>query len=275
MDEPQSSYHLNIWELPENLLFTIVGFVAGPTHRAKVILNQLAILCKVSFAAVHSSEAIWDLVLKEDYGSDDYMEGKKKTRSCKRLRRTPVDRVRDAHKMIIENTEIAFFYLYEMVNGSRDKLSKAKLGNLLREYGPHLRVNNVVSSGGLFLVEVCRARNVKENVILKCVVDLVENQGAMVDLQSSESPQSHQTALCVAAARGMPSVVKYLLQKGATRTILSSGRFRLHSNPKKTIRCSQCIAIQFARAMRDGEKEAGASESSLAPLDKCIRLLLD
>jgi len=269
---------MRLWDLPDAVLFHVISFVAAPTRRASVLCHQIAPLCKAACRAILEEErsvALWDTVLKEDYGVSDGTHVKNSTRrACKRLRRSPVHRVRDAHILIQDNTEIAFFYLSEMVNASKkNSMSKAKLCRILDEYGPHLRINNVVSSGGLYLVEVCRARHVKESVILKCVQELVEERGAMVDLLTSESPRSSQTALCVAATRGMPSVVKFLMQKGASRELRSSGRFRLHTQPKKTLRCSRVTPLEFAQAMRDAEKEAGASDRDLSDLNKCIRLL--
>jgi hypothetical protein len=270
-----------LWELPDELLFYLVSFVAAPTHRATVLCHQLAPLSKAARRAIleeDSSITLWDTVLREDYGvadiSTNHASGVTR-RACKRLRRSPVDRVRDAHILIQDNTEIAFYYLSEMVNACKKELTKTKLCRLLNEYGPHLRINKVLSSGGLYLVEVCRARHVKELVVLKCVQELVEKRGALVDLSSNDGGKSNQTALCVAGVRAMPTVVKYLLQRGASRHIRSSGRFRLHTQSQKTLRCKNVTPMEFTLAMRDAEKEAGASEHDLSDLNKCIRLLAD
>jgi hypothetical protein len=270
-----------LWELPDVLLCYLISFVAAPTHRATVLCHQLAPLSKAARRTIleeESSITLWDTILREDYGVTDSSCSQAsgvKRRACKRLRRSPVDRVRDAHILIQDNTEIAFFYLSEMVNASKKELTKSKLCRLLAEYGPHLRINKVLSSGGLYLVEVCRARHVKELVVLKCVQELVEQRGALVDLSSNDGGKSNQTALCVAAVRGMPTVVKYLLQRGASRHIRSSGRFRLHTQSKKTLQCKNVTPIEFALAMRDSEKDAGATEDNLSDLNKCIRLLED
>ena len=50
------------------------------------------------------------------------------------------------------------------------------------------------------------------------------------------------------------SVVKYLLQRGASKGIRSSGRFRLHTNPKKTLSCTDKTALEFAQAMIEAEQ---------------------
>ena len=265
-----------LWELPDVLLFKIVSYIAAPTHRATILCHQIAPLCQAAYRALLQDEqatTLWDTVLTEDYGIQSDKHANR--RASKRLRRSPVDRVRDAHILVNSNTEIAYFYLAEMVNRSsnNNKLTKVRLISLMEEYGPHLRINRTVSSGGIYLVEVCRARHVTGSVILKCVQELVENRGALVDLITSESNSSCQTALTVAAARGMSAVVDYLLQKGANREIISSGRFTLHTQPKKSLRCNHKTPLDFAVAMRDAERAAGAVDSALAGLNKCIRLL--
>eukprot|EP00977_Amphora_coffeiformis_P023282 scaffold12881_cov177-Amphora_coffeaeformis.AAC.1 len=173
--------------------------------------------------------------------------------------------------MIRDNTEIAFFYLSEMANRACG-LNKAKLRGLWHEYGP-LRVNTVVSSGGVFLVEVCRAKQVQERTLLACVQELVEQYGAGVDGITHESPSSNQTALCVATVRGMPTVVQYLLHKGANPELLSSGRFRVTRGGGKSVRCKHVTPLEFGQAMREAEAQAGATKADLKSLDACLELL--
>jgi len=139
-----------------------VSFVAAPTRRAGVLCHQIA---RRAILEEERSVALWDTVLKEDYGISGGAQGKSsKRRACKRLHRSPVHRVRDAHLLIKNNTEIAFSYLSEMANASKKELTKSKMCKILDEYGLHLRINNIDSSGGVLLVEICRARHVKESV---------------------------------------------------------------------------------------------------------------
>ena len=223
-------------------------------------------------------------------------------RACKRLRRSILQRVQTAHskccarfsicfvayffltdantaEIVQDNTEIAFFYLHEMVNATtkqRGGLSKAKLRGLLAEYGP-IRVNTVVSSGSLFLVEICRARHLRETTMLACVKELVETHGALVNLVTYESASSRQSALTVAAARGMSSVVKYLLSQGANPHMTCTGRFRLTQQQQQQQRASvyrqDATPCEFAQAMRDAQVGAAATREVLNSLDACIRLL--
>jgi len=226
-----------LWEFPDVLLFRIVSFVAAPTFRAAVLCRQLAPLSRASYKhlltdgggeekAQQRSVSLWDTVLQEDYGvavSTD-QHTRKRRRTCERLSRTPIERVRDAHRLMNSNTETAFFCLAELVRHNKSaeqRLTKARMNRIFEDYGPHLRLNRPVSSsGGVFLVEICRAKHVTERTVLSCVQELVERRGAAVNLRTCETARSRQTALCVAAVRGMASVTQYLLQRaGADPTI--------------------------------------------------------
>jgi hypothetical protein len=127
--------NIMLWELPDVILFHIVSFVAPPTRRATVLCHQLAVLCKHAKRAIldnydndnvdalNSNVALWDTILKQDYGisssssSSNFDDGeyraalarggggdggeRRQRRACKRLRRTPVQKVRDAHGTLV------------------------------------------------------------------------------------------------------------------------------------------------------------------------------
>ena len=105
--------------------------------------------------------------------------------------------------------------------------------------------------------------------------ELVERWGAQVNVTTNESKNSLLTALCVASVRGMPKVVEYLLSKGglATTEVKCSARFSLHKNPKKSLRCTGVIPLDFARQMLAAEKKEGATRQDLVDLNHCINLL--
>lgn len=266
-------------ELPEVILFHVLSFVAGPTYRAQVICHTLAPLSsEASDTLIQHSRALWDAVLKGDYGAE-ITDGSSR-RSSKRLKQEPLQRVRDAHRMVLENTNIAYFYLEELCNSiehggtkNRTSLSRSRLLQIMNEYGPHLRINGRTSTGGMFLVQCCRARHVKESQIVLCVKSLVEDFGAKVNVSTRESPSSSSTPLCVAAARGMPKVLQYLLNRGASTDLTCRDRFRLFSNPRKQVKCTNLTPLESAQLMRAEELNQGADERVLKDLNKCIRLL--
>ncbi len=178
-------------------------------------------------------------------------------------------------------------------------LSLSRLRSILRTYGPNVKINQRSAIGGTFLVDCTRARYIKESVILSCVKELIEKYGASPYIpaleqgkrrttitnrdngatSSSSSRISNNTLppLVVAAARGMPSVVKYLLnfddKQGTLSSMEGTSRFRLFTNAKKSI-CGTFTALQFAQRMREAEIENGANiESDLKSLNRCIQLL--
>ena len=145
--------------------------------------------------------------------------------------------------------------------------------SILEEFGPNLMYNKTMSTGGNFLVEVCRSRNGTAHTILQCVEELIVKRGCHPDIRTHESSNASLTALCVAAVRGLPKVVEFLLRHGASTTQTCSGRFRLHTCPKKSLRCNDCTPILFAKKMRDAEIAEGATKSNLKELNKCIQIL--
>lgn len=269
--------------LPDIILFSIISFAAAPTHRASFVCTRLALLSRSSYRSLYNNNILWLAILQEDYGALREEDAHKnsqscdgsKRRRCSRLAKSPLDQVKEAHRLVKDNTEIAFYYLSELVNATSRKsgLSHKRLLSLLHEYGPHLRINQRTSTGGLFLVEVCRSKSATESNMLRCVQELVENHGAMVNLQTFEAAAVYQTAISVAAVRGMASIVQYLLQRGASPSILSSGRFRLSHNPKKTIRYNNLDALGFAKAAKQAELEHGAHLRDVRDLTLCIELL--
>jgi hypothetical protein len=278
---------INLWELSDFLLYEIAQYCVPSMYRASFLCHTIAILCKSSHEAIldeTKSSQIWNAILHGDYGVDNYTNDHRRSRrSCKRLRRSPMDQVRDAHMLMKDNTEIAYYYLCELSSSSnissssksgKNSLTRRSLIKIFNSYGPQLMYNMTMSSGGTFLVEVCRCRNAKSaTTILHCVKELVENRGALINKSTAESAQSSLTPLCVAAVRGMPKVVEYLLSGDASTTVPCSGRFRLHTNPKRSLRCNNVTALQFSQAMVKAELEEGANNTDLRDLKTCIKLL--
>lgn len=266
----------SIWELPEVLIYHIACFAVPTTYRAAFLCQSIAPLCKSAYKSVIEEEksiGLWDLVLTGDYGTKQY-ENNKDRRCCKRLRRCPIQHVRDAHKLIKDNTEIAYHYLWELsYSTQKNSLTRAKLCGILNEYGPNLMINRKMSSGGAFLVEVCRSKNTTQSTILLCVQELVERRGALVDVTTNESENSQLTPLCVAAVRGMPKVVEYLLSQGASKDIPCSARFRLFIKKTKYLRCTRTSPLEFTQQMLGAEKLEGASDQDVRDLRRCIELL--
>ena len=225
-------------------------------------------------------------------------------RPCKLSRRlrpaTAKERYIHSYNLLLSRNESAILELQEHVHSSKKPLTLSMLKKVLKEYEP-IAINRRVRTGGTFLVEVTRARYVNESVILKCVKLLIEEHGADTNIPSAEvgigssstiSPvyeTSHAQGevgkclssstgnelypLIVAAARGMHTVVKYLLSADANPNVRGSSRFRLYSNPRKSVKCIELTALEFATKMKEHEISNGVRKEDLKGLQKVISLL--
>lgn len=287
--------------LPEPLLQSIIFYAAPRFERAQLLCHRLGLTCRALFSAVDEGlHNVWAAIHLEDYetdGTSNVRRGGKSTsptRASKRLRRSPKDTVASSHLLLIERTSIAHFCVTEWAHSKQSPLSVGRLRWALREYGPNIRINQRVEIGGTILVECCRARYVKECVILGCVRELVEKYGADPNLAAA-SEKKHGSLkaaskagtaaavgsgggggglspLIIASARGMPSVVRYLLAKNASPFVVGTGRFRLHTNNSKSV-SGTYRPLEFARTMREAEISHGAEGAVLKDIEKCIRML--
>ena len=128
-------------------------------------------------------------------------------------------------------------------------------------------------------MECCRARYCRESVILACVKELVEKHGANPDVATGAGPGAGGagglTPLCVAAARGMASVVRFLTGAGASLTIEGTGRFRLSvaGNKRRLSVAGTHNALLWSEAMLAAEREAGVVEADLKGLEDAVKVL--
>lgn len=213
---------------------------------------------------------------------------------------TPLEKYQHTYNLLMSRTETALLELTEHVHSSKKPLSLSIMKKILKEFEP-IAINRRVRTGGTFLVEVCRSRHVQESVILKCVKLLIEEHGANPNvpcaeigalassisvipfgsrsLASSEvtclsSSQGRELyAIIIAAARGMASVVKYLLSRGVDHAVRGSCRFKLFSNPRKSVKGVDLSALEFALKMRGEEIENNIAKEDLKGLNKVISLL--
>lgn len=263
------------------------------------LCHRLAQTCHAFNSAVDTGlHNVWSAILAQDYqdqeshrGSTTSSSRQSPRRTSKRLRRSAKDSVAASHQLLIERTGISHFCVAEWAHSKQSPLSVARLRWALREYRP-IRINHRVEIGGTLLVECCRARYVKEGVVLGCVRELVERHGAdpnlaaasekryrthaanaLYDSLHSRSKQGGGlTPLCIAAARGMASVVRYLLRAGASPAVVGTGRFRLHTNSAKSVSGSY-RPLRFAETMKSAEEAQGADAAAVGDLNKCIHLL--
>jgi hypothetical protein len=152
---------------------------------------------------------------------------------------------------------------------SSQRLSLATLRRTLQTLRP-LKINHQVNIGGTLLIEICKARNVNERVVLGCVREIVEKHDADVNLPAgSADPCSGITPLSLASARGMASVVAFLLKHGAKCDVVCAGRFRVAGKNY----AGEHSPAGWAKAMYEQELLGGTPKSLLSGL-RTIRALL-
>lgn len=223
------------------------------------------------------------------------------------------------YNLLLSRNENALLELTEHAQQSQSSSTKKRLSpsivkKIIIEYGP-IAINRRVQTGGTYLVEIVRARNVHESVILKCCKLVIEKYGANPNVPSAEmmvgnsnsetvlptssSQQSLRGAgakrevsavgnstkcqtettgkelysLIIASARGMSSVVQYLLTNGANINVKGSSKFRSWANPRKCIKGVELTSLQFARRMYDMEVENGCKLADLHGLLRTISIL--
>ena len=253
--------------------------------------------CRTTTTQTNSYEA--ELISQEE----SRLSGKRPTRrrSARIQPATPLEKYKHAYNLLMSRTETALLELTEHVHSSKKPLSLSILKKILKEFEP-IAINRRVRTGGTFLVEVCRSRHVQESVILECVKLLIEEHGANPNVPCAEIGQSLGSsttltlgkrsaassevtcytssqgkelyAIIIAAARGMEKVVGYLLShKCIDISVKGSCRFKLFSNPRKSVKGVDLTALEFAMKMREEEIEYDIAREDLKGLNKVISLL--
>ena len=266
--------------LPDDLLYLISNFIAGPTDRASVFCQSIIPLSSSIRQSIKNERPnLWSMILNEYTKKKSFsketknVDTKKKQnsknanieknsvpiRSSKRLKRNGIqEQVQDCHRLLIDRTYIAYYALSEMIHSSRTPLSLKNLRWIFRTYGPIIKCNQYQNTndmkgsmkrGETFLTTCCRARHVKERVILSCAKELIEKHGARLDI-SNKGNVSTSSPLCIAAARGMSSVVKYFISAGASIQEKGTDSIQLLFNRKKRIRGTY-TPLEFAIQMHD------------------------
>lgn len=270
--------------LPEDVFYSILGFLECPNRIAPFVCNNLSVLSKNANQFIEKNERLWEIIL---YGYAVQRSNKSNriynpkpsedriNRKSKRLRKTFKEQVISLHKNISLQTEFALQALSEISMSKRDSLTLSKLRSILSHFGPNLNINQRSAIGGTFLVDCCRARYVHERVILSCVKELILKHYATPNVPAVEGNGIRGyglTSLVVASARAMPTVVKFLLSHGASANLEGTSRFRLFSNPHKSV-SGTYTPLAFANKIKAAEIENNVQNEDLKLLSKCIKIL--
>ena len=158
------------------------------------------------------------------------------------------------------------------MNWRRQKksLTVRRLRWALDEFEPCVHYRYVTSH----LNECCQA-DAKDTVILECVRELIENFGADPNLATIPDEGSFHGVTPLIIASAIPSVVRYLLDAGASPFTVGNAKFTWEEKGSRNVKGSR-TPLEFAREMREAEIAqwgAWGEEPEDALLGECIALL--
>ena len=193
-------------------------------------------------------------------------------RRSKRLCRSALQQLGEAVQRRHQRWDsLSIDLIAQRCGSSPSRLSTASLKKLLAAAVP-VDIDKVgLASESTLLMECVKARTASATVILSCVRELVEGHGA--DVNQANQHGGGVSALIIAAARGFPGVVRYLVQKGADVSHRGTGRFvtylGTHAKPVR----GTMTALEWATAMLDAERELCVMDRNLQSLADCVAAL--
>jgi len=268
-----------IWLLPSIALLSIVSYAAPPKGRASLLLNGIGSTCREANRTLNVEGMLWDGVLSTSYPGvraglpATNRRPPRRSARLKKLRDPPAlatGKVRTTHAAVGEASSEALHALNSLA-ANPGGLTKRKLLEVLESPDCGIRV------GGAFLVQVCRAWGVSENVIAGCVALLLERM--VENIQEVDQPSTFHdgdtphTALWVAAVRGLPKVVSLLVEAGSDMHLRWSGTFALRSVEGDYVQFDYATSLEAAVKMMGHEIEGGLTYSEVRDWRQCIEHL--
>ena len=269
VDASQTQCSCIFLTLAEGTIHSILSY-AAPRYQRAHLLCQLGLTChSMSLAVRDGFHLVWKAIHLQDYGAANPAVSR---RTSKRLCRSPKANVKASHMAVIERTLFAHAWMIDWATSKKTPLTLNRLRWALREFEP--LVNYRV--GTTLLIECCRA-DVKDSVILRCVRELIENFGADPNVAAITEQSSFHgvTPLIIASARGIPCVVRYLLDAGASPLTVGNARFSWVKKSTRTVKGAH-TPLEFARGMREAEIAQWGDDcdyDSPEELDECIEFL--
>lgn len=179
----------------------------------------------------------------------------------------------NARTSLRRNSEYAHDDLTGVSSGSHQKMTLNRLRRVLKKWIP-LDINHIHQRGSTILMECVRTRKCSCRQALMCTKELLQKWGADPNI---EHPTSGMRAIHYCAARGMPKVVKLLLQHGAKIDIKGKGTFTTSISDtlgsRKRRLTGKYTPLEWAIAMRDLEIGVGVGPSAIRQLNECISIL--
>mmetsp|Transcript_9087 Transcript_9087/g.23784 ORF Transcript_9087/g.23784 Transcript_9087/m.23784 type:complete len:315 (+) Transcript_9087:24-968(+) len=222
----------------------------------------------LSNGSLAGNSPVWSVLvpLTGDSGSAN-AQASPSRRSARIADSTPLETFRKAWRALLYRAE-ALHHAVACAGQDTKDLTLSKLRFLLARFGSRLIDRASPVYNATLLIEICRARGRTEaSLLLLC--DHLISLGA----DACARPHSEAcTPLIIAASRGMPRLVAFLLACGADPRPQGQGRFRL-CGTSSSLAGSHC-AVEWTRRLYDAELAANVAVEDRRALAVAHRVLL-
>lgn len=266
---------LVVTKLPVEAFYNILECMVPSIEIGPALARSIAPVCRLTWTFVQSSDDVWERV---KVGYSKMWDADVNSYSLRSYRpssqeESHMNYVMKVHQLIRRDTADALVELEKAIENEKQPLTLTVLKGIFRRHSSngsyYIDANQSIENGN-FLTFCCEAVFASERVVKGCVKYLIQVRGACPNKPTSNG----YTPLAIATARGLPTVVQYLLEQGADINQRSQGWFKLESSPKKTVK--GCFSpSRFAQELKSKEIAHGAQRSDqvILYLDRCIDIL--
>jgi hypothetical protein len=249
-------------ELPEEVLVKVLQCL--PFGELALACISLQLTSKPTASCFHPNSSVWTSLLP-DAGA----------LTCPATRRSARTVPTSARQVFIRGwrvliTRAEMLHHAVAVSGQdASNMSASTLKAHLKRYGPDLLLDRVSPVyNATMLMEVCRARGVREESLVGASELLICGHGADPNARASDCGC---TPLIIAACRGLYKLAAFLLACGADLAPRGHGRFRLCGRAQSL--AGTHTALEWTRQLLAEEEKAGIPEASRRSLIITARLL--
>ena len=259
-------------ELPADCTARVLAFV--PVTTLPSTLRALRLTCTSWNAALLRDDALWHALIVRLGGASSAQCASPSARRSARLVRPASDLLREAYASLVRRTD-ALHHATACAGQDAKHLTVRVLSRLHTNWEPVIEDRISPVYGVTLLTEVCKGR-CAEGHLCGAAAWLLEHGVASAHVANADG----LSPLIVAAARGMPRLVRLLLTHGADARAAGSGRFRLLGS-RRTVAgrhsarewVGVILAAEAALQAGPGSPQGAAARRATAQLRECERLL--
>ena len=254
----------SLLDAPEDVLTRVLTLIPLPALPPTILAIRQT--CHAADTRLES-DTLWHalLYLLEPNGASSSMA----SRRSERLVLTSEMKFVAQWRQSISRAELLHHAIACAGQDSQD-LSVKTLRRLHSKWGPCRFIDRASPVyNATILMEVCRARGVREAVLVAVANELCTVIGA--DPSARPPGKETCTPLIIAASRGLPRLTSFLLRIGADPRPHGTGRFRLCGRSQTLFGCYS--ALEWTSRLLKAEEDAGIEAEHRGGLERCNRLL--